>query len=120
MEPTFHKGDVIVVQPLKGGLKRFDIVAYRLPGSTNEDPDSINRLIGLPGETIEVHDGYVFIDGLQLDEPYLLAQGKTVFGLPYLVPDGYYFVMGDNREYSMDSRGYGPVYAGDIVGIVSN
>jgi signal peptidase I len=120
MEPTFHEGDVIVVEPLEDELKRFDIIAYWLPGSTNKDPDYINRLIGLPGETIEVHEGYVFIDGLQLDEPYLFTQSKTVFGRPYLVPDNYYFVMGDNREHSMDSRGYGPVYIGDIVGIVAN
>lgn len=63
----------------------------------------IKRVIGLPGETLEVKDGHVYINGAVLDEPYLNVTTDGSFG-PYRIPEGGYFMMGDNRNDSADSR----------------
>jgi signal peptidase I len=99
-------------------VERGDIVVFKFP----EEPerDFIKRVIGLPGETLEVRRKRVFINGEPLDEPYLRGQmppipeiGATVdrrdtYG-PITLPDGEYFMMGDNRDNSQDSRYWGPL-----------
>ncbi len=78
--------------------------------------DYIKRVIALPGETVEGHGGRVFVDGHLLDEPYLpRAMATAEFG-PVTVPSGRLWVMGDNRNQSQDSRFFGPIDSGTVIG----
>ena len=88
---------------IKDDPERGDIVIFRYPD--NEKIYYVKRVIGLPGETVEVIDGKVYINGSDtpLDEPYLPEPMEGSYG-PYEVPEGCYFMMGDNRNNSQDSR----------------
>jgi signal peptidase I len=116
MEPNLHTDQRLVVEKLSYRLhepRRGDVVVLRLP---ERGPELlIKRVIALPGETIEVRDGQVLVDGVSLVEPYLTQQTRGQYG-PVGVPAGYIFVMGDNRGASNDSRVFGPVEQSRIVG----
>lgn len=88
---------------LTGDPDRGDVVIFRFPD--DESVYYVKRVIGLPGETVEVIDGKVYIDGSEtpLDEPYLPEPMEGSYG-PYEVPEGCYFMMGDNRNNSLDAR----------------
>jgi signal peptidase I len=116
MEPNLHTQQRVVVEKVTyrflHGPRRGDIVVLDLP----EQPDMlIKRVIGLPGETIELRDGQVYIDGEPLEEPWTINPGGGNYG-PLTVPPLHVFVMGDNRGASNDSRAFGPVSVDDIVG----
>jgi signal peptidase I len=81
--------------------KRGDIVVFQAPDTPEED--YIKRVIGLPGETVEGIDGVVYINGEPLEEYYLKEEMTGNFG-PYVIPEGCYFMMGDNRNISLDAR----------------
>lgn len=83
--------------------ERKDIIMFKYPDDENKD--FIKRIIGKPGDTVNIVDGKVFINNSKkpLDEPYLKETPTGNFG-PYVVPDGCYFVLGDNRNNSLDSR----------------
>jgi signal peptidase I len=130
MLPTLHIGERIVVDKLSYRLHpvhRGDIVVFRKPPLEQADySDLVKRVIGLPGDTIAAVDGRVYIDGRPLPEPWLpqplpvtapspLPQGFSL-NHPYTVPAGEYFVMGDNRTDSEDSRYFGPISGHLIVG----
>ncbi len=120
METELLIGDRVIVDKLTlrfGEPERRDIVVFDRPESLPGPYDElIKRVIGLPGETIEGRDGRVFIDGVALDEPYL-DPGVTISAFdPVEIPDGFVFMMGDNRNRSADSRVFGPVSIDDIVG----
>ena len=117
MEPNLHTDQRLVVEKVSyrfHGPQRGDIVVIRVPSQGEEL--LIKRVIGLPGEMVEIRDGNVYIDGQLLDEPY--ANGSTRQGRigRVIVPALQVFVMGDNRAHSNDSRSFGPVPIGDIVG----
>ncbi len=108
-----------------GAVRRGDVVVFKFP----EEPerDFIKRVIGLPGEILEVRRKRVYIDGAPLDEPYLegrqpasgpaavAVERRDTFG-PVTIPDGHYFMMGDNRDNSQDSRYWGPLPHGYLKG----
>lgn len=86
---------------LFGDPQRGDVVVFPFPD--DESVDYIKRIIGLPGDTIEGKDGFVYINGERINEIYVKETLNENFG-PYEVPDGCYFMMGDNRNWSEDSR----------------
>jgi signal peptidase I len=105
MENTFLVGEKVVILRLAYLFQkpeRGDIVVFANPEEADGD-DYIKRIIGLPGETVEGHDGMVYIDGQPLEENYLREYMEGSFG-PYEIPEGHYWMMGDNRNESGDSR----------------
>lgn len=96
--------------------ERGDIIVFN-PPVTSPKP-YIKRVIGLPGETVSIDGGHIFIDGEQLDEPYIegAITDCTSDTCQWEVPEGQVFVMGDNRRNSSDSRSFGPISIDDIIG----
>ena len=110
-------------------VRRGDVVVFRFPGDPSRD--FLKRVVGLPGETITIRDRTVFVNEKPLHEPYVFHADDRIWPddpsipedrrrrdqLPATpVPDGAYFVMGDNRDDSSDSREWGPVPAANLVG----
>lgn len=161
MEKTLLVGDFLVVNraaigstvpfthlhvPGYSAPRRGDVIVFRPPPSDPIDMDLVKRLIGVPGDTIEMRDKVVYIDGKPLDEPYLLhtdaadvtdpamswqraylspsvdpasyAPTRDDWG-PIVIPSDHYFMMGDNRENSVDSRFWGFVEGGYLLGRAS-
>jgi len=115
MNPTLQNGEYILVNRLAyktGQPERGDIIVFRFPA--DEGQDLIKRVIGLPGETVHIGDGIVTINGIQLDEPYI-AQTPLYEG-DWIVPEGYLFVLGDNRNDSRDSHQWGLLPIENIIG----
>lgn len=116
MEPHLWTGERVLVSKMAytlNGPKRGDIVVFLYP----RDPRQtfVKRIIGLPGETVSIKDGDVCVNGNPLPEPYRVnaAHGDMA---PRFVPHDQYFVMGDNRDFSDDSRFWGELPARDILG----
>ena len=110
MEHTIEVNDCILGYQLAylfGSPERGDIVIFPYPD--NPETTYVKRIIGLPGETVEIKDGYVYIDGEPIEEPYLKEEMRGEYG-PYVVPEGCYFMLGDNRNSSQDSRKWSNTY----------
>ena len=138
MEPNFHEGQFVVVDRLDGLLspwlgvahaegnptgaflmeKRDQVVVF-YPTTLHEGIPLIKRVIGVPGDILEIMDGQVIVNNERLEEPYIdgLATGCSQYCKLALEP-GQYFVMGDNRPNSFDSRSFGPIDAENIIGHV--
>jgi signal peptidase I len=115
MQPNLYQGYRVVIEKVSYRFhlpRRGDIVVADRPG---EEVSLIKRVIGLPGETIEVRDGHVMIDGQPIEEPWVADFGGPDYG-PKEVPEGYVFILGDNRPVSRDSRSIGPVPLSTIEG----
>ena len=142
MLPQLEIGDRIVVSKLSYRLhdpRRGDVVVFDSPSPQPKERDGglervlrgflqtvglsapsteefVKRVVALPGEVVEAHDGHVFVNGKQVVEPYLPAGTVTADFGPVTVPEGRLWVMGDNRGNSSDSRVFGPIRTGSIVG----
>lgn len=123
MLPNFQSEEYLLTEKLSyqfGEPHRGDVVVLQYP--ENPNVDFIKRIIGLPGETLLLEDGHVYINGTLLEEPYLptstTTSGNGVIrqGMPYDIPQGEYVVMGDNRTRSSDSRTWGTVPRNLIIG----
>jgi signal peptidase I len=117
MEPNLHSNQRLVVEKVSyrfHGPQRFDVVVIKVPSQGDEL--LIKRVVGLPGETVEIHDGQVYIDGQLLNEPFTNEQTRPGRYARITVPPLNVFVLGDNRNHSNDSRSFGPVPIENIVG----
>lgn len=116
MEPNLHNGQRLLINKIAySNPQRGDIIIFPPPHVADPDKDFIKRIIGLPGEVIEIKDGIVYINGSPLDEPYIEDNAGINLALT-VVPDGEYFVLGDNRGNSQDSRFGWTVPGESIVG----
>jgi signal peptidase I len=124
MERTLEPGDKVLVVP---GVtpKWSDVVVFNPPKAwVQGGPQTafIKRVIGMAGETVEVKDGAVYVDGTELVEPYVYEQqptsrvGETA---RWVIAPGELFVLGDHREASADSRAFGPITLADVLGVVT-
>jgi signal peptidase I len=116
MDPTLANNQYLVVDKLSyrlGEPDRGDIIVLRDPRT--DERKLIKRVIGLPGEVLEIQDGQVLIDQQPLDEGYLASQGLYPKA-PISIPEDHYFVLGDNRNQSSDSHNWGTVPSDRIVG----
>jgi signal peptidase I len=117
MEPNFHDGQVVEIEEVPvSDLQRGDVILF----TVDDERQYLKRLIGLPGETLEIIDGKVYIDGKVIEEPYLQeASQVSRFPTPSItLKSNEYYVLGDNRNNSSDSRVFGPVLGASILGRV--
>lgn len=123
MFPTYDDGEYVLTNLIAlrlSTLKYGDVVVFKAP--PNQDRDYIKRIIGIPGDRVKIMDGKVYLNDKILDEAYLPTDYRT-YGASFLtegeeviVPPNNYFVMGDNRGYSSDSREWGFVPMDKIIG----
>jgi signal peptidase I len=115
MAPTLEAGDQIVVTPyFRGAPQHGDVIVFESP--TAPDELMVKRVIAIPGDLVDSRLGRMRIGGYTLPEPYLLRQASTGAVAAQIIPADSYFVMGDNREDSSDSRSWGVVPRPRIVG----
>ena len=118
MLPRYKTGDLGTINALAyrwSDPQRFDIVAIRMAG---KKVMLLKRVIGLPGETVEIRQGVVYVNGEKLDEPYLLYRGDWNLNLQTVAADQY-FVVGDNRGMPADQHHYGKTKRDRIIGRMS-
>lgn len=128
MDPNFHNEEFLLTDKLSYRFnepKRGEVVIFKAPPTepcAADECEYIKRIIGLPGENVKVAGGSIYINNEKLNEPYLdpnlkinsgsyFTEGKTIS-----IPQGYYFVCGDNRLHSRDGREFGPIKREAIVG----
>ncbi|MBE6153949.1 MAG: signal peptidase I [Firmicutes bacterium] len=112
MYPTLDGGEIMILNKL-GKIDRFDIVVL----SVDNDDNVIKRVIGMPGETIEIENNHIYINEEKIEDKY--GYGKTYNTDKITLKEDEYFVLGDNRAISLDSRVFGPVKKKDISGTAS-
>jgi signal peptidase I len=115
MSPGLHKGEHLLINKLAYQFDepdRGEIVYYKSPSG---NPDQLKRVIGLPGDVIEVKDTAVYINGIQIKEPYVKNRAEYAL-LPYQVPPDNYFILGDDRNNSNDSSTGWTVSGDNIIG----
>ena len=115
MEPTLYPGEFLIVNKLAyklGDLHHGDIIVFHYP--LNPEEDYIKRVVGLPGDQVDIFDGEVFVNGNKLDEEYISA--APIYRGSWNIPEDTVFVLGDNRNKSSDSHSWGVVPVSSIVG----
>lgn len=120
MLPTIQLQDRLIVDRVFykwDSFKRGDIIVFQAPEKAMEDKDLVKRIIGLPGEKVEIKNGKVFIDDRALNEPYIKSPPDYDYG-PVIVPPDSFFMLGDNRSASKDSHVWGFLPSDKILGRV--
>ena len=135
MEPNYYEGDNVFILHTNN-YERFDVVIVlakegvynQYTGKYTKNDYYIKRVIGLPGETVEITGGEIYINGELLDDPTILKTGAATYcdvpsntpttSCTFVIPEGEYFLIGDNREASYDSRALGPFKKEDLYGVV--
>lgn len=121
MQPNFGDGQFLIISRMQyifSTPQRGDIIVFNVPGAPASDPPLIKRVIGVPGDVVEIRDRLVYVNAVQLYEPYInepcneyrCADRRWELGTDQ------YFVMGDNRNHSNDSRSFGPIDSSHIIG----
>lgn len=130
MYPNFEDGEYLLTDKISyrlGEPQRGDVVVFHAPEASRcpegTGCDFIKRVIAIPGDTIDIQNNRIFVNGMPVSEPYLSDNIVTQEGAfsnqgSYQLPPGNYYVMGDNRNQSSDSRAWGPVPIQNIVGKV--
>ena len=130
METTIEIGDQVFAQKVTVNMgimpEQGDIVVFQNPDESNDHEVLVKRVIATAGQTVDLQNGQVLVDGTPLDEPYTQGQSYPLASLapgvqisyPYTVPEGCVWMMGDNREHSADSRYFGPVTQDELIGVV--
>ena len=129
MQNTIQDGQFVLVDRLTPHFDHYhrgDIIVFTPPQAVEESPDQkpfIKRIIGVEGDTVDIHDGKVFVNGIELVEPYVYSvDNKPQATVPYdethawTIGPGQLFVMGDHRARSSDSRVFGPILIKDVIG----
>lgn len=128
MVPNFQSGEYVLTDKVSyrmGNPKRGDVIVFHAPEAAHcaegTGCDFIKRILAVPGDTVEVKNNAIYINGQQLPEPYIPADFKILPGAftkngPVVMGKDDYFASGDNRPYSSDSRTWGPISKSDIVG----
>lgn len=125
MVPTFHNNDYILTDKLSYRFslpKKGDVIVLKNP--RNESQDFIKRIIAIPGDSVKIENGFVFVNGVKLNELYLPQDTQSLGGSflsegeQITAGENQYIVLGDNRNHSSDSREWGPVTRKEIIGKV--
>lgn len=123
MDPNFHDGEYILTNKFQYHFdepKRGDVIVFKSP--QNPDIDYIKRIIGLPGDKVALRNNHFYVNSKELPESYIAPELFTYNGsylregMEILVPENHYFVVGDNRPRSSDSREWGPIEKSAIIG----
>ncbi len=117
MEPTLYGGQRILVEKVSchlGGPRRGDIIVFQNPA--NPKQSFVKRVIGIGGDEIVILDSKIYLNGELLQEQYINEPTEFPKGTRYLVPPNHYFVLGDNRNHSADSRFFGSISKNFIIG----
>ncbi|WP_019153918.1 signal peptidase I [Robertmurraya massiliosenegalensis] len=122
MMPTFENNNRVMISKISK-VERFDLIVFRSPYS--EDTQYIKRVIGLPGDTVEIENDILYINSKEVNENYLNTNKEDVpsgalltENLKVVVPNGYLYVLGDNRRNSSDSREFGVIKESSVIGEV--
>jgi len=116
MQPTLYEGDFVMVNKLAykiGSPERGDVIIFHYPPDPDREP-YIKRVIGLPGDRLQVQNGSVYINGEPVQEPYISA--PPAYTGEWTIPEGTVFVLGDNRNHSSDSHNWGTVPIENVIG----
>lgn len=124
MYPNYHNGEYILTNLISlklSNVNRGDVIVFQAPA--DREKDFVKRVIGLPGDTVGLKDGRIYLNGKKLDESTYLASDVNTYGGAFLadgrnltVKENNYFVLGDNRAFSSDSREWGFVSRDKIIG----